>query len=52
MTFGSARRALVPSFPYGVFYRIREDAVQVVAVLHLHRDPATWEHRVTMEPDE
>ena len=47
---GGARRALVPGFPYGVFYRTIGDDVQVLAVLHLHRAPETWERRFTTAP--
>ncbi len=39
------RRALVPKFPYGVFFRILEKKSIVIAVLHLHRHPATWRSR-------
>lgn len=47
-----ARRALVPNFPYGVFYRILGDVVQVLAIQHLHREPSTWERRVATVPDD
>src|SRR5712692_1600144 len=32
-------------FPYGLFYRIDGSAVLVFAVVHLHRDPSTWQDR-------
>jgi toxin ParE1/3/4 len=35
----SVRRALLRRFPYGVFYRIRHDRIEVEAVFHLHADP-------------
>ena len=35
---GNFRRALVHRFPYGVFFRERDDVIVVVGVLHLHRD--------------
>lgn len=37
-----ARRALLRRFPYGVFFTINDDAVLVLAVLHLHRHPESW----------
>lgn len=33
-------------FPHGLLYRVESDRVFVVAVMHLHRDPHYWEHRV------
>ncbi len=34
------RRALLPRFPYGLFYAVRDDLVFVLAVLHDARHPA------------
>jgi len=34
------RRALLPRFPYGLFYAVRGDVVQVLAVLHGARNPS------------
>jgi len=42
----SIRRYLVHRFPYGVIYRIREDTVQVLAVMNLRRHPDYWRGRV------
>ena len=39
------RRALLPTFPYAVYFRATDDAVIVFAVLHLRRDPRTWKAR-------
>jgi plasmid stabilization system protein ParE len=39
------RRAIVPGFPYGVFYREQPDAILVVGVVHMHRHPDTWKRR-------
>ncbi len=41
----SIRRARVPRFPYFLFYRIKADEVEVIAILHGHRDPTIWESR-------
>jgi toxin ParE1/3/4 len=40
------RRAPVRRFPYGVFYRRREDRVEVVGVFHDRRNPSAWKRRV------
>jgi toxin ParE1/3/4 len=36
------RRYLMKSFPYLVVYRIIEDAVWIIGVVHEKRDPKTW----------
>ncbi len=36
------RRALLPRFPYGLFYAVRENLVYVLAVLHDARNPQQW----------
>lgn len=42
---GNLRRALVASFPYQLFYRLRGDAVVVVALIHSARHPRAWKRR-------
>jgi toxin ParE1/3/4 len=42
---GRTRRALIPRFPYQVIYRLRPDAIVIVAVAHLRRRPGYWENR-------
>lgn len=39
------RRCLTNRFPYGVLYSIETDAVFILAVMHLYRDPDYWKHR-------
>jgi len=36
------RRALLSRFPYGLFYAVRGDLIQVLAVLHNARNPRKW----------
>ena len=36
------RRALLPQFPYGVFFVIRGDLVHLLAVIHNVRNPKRW----------
>jgi plasmid stabilization system protein ParE len=40
------RRAGVRRFPFGIFYRLRPDRVEVIAVFHDRRNPAIWQGRV------
>lgn len=39
------RRALLHTFPYAVYLRVIEDAVVLLAVLHLRRRHGTWRGR-------
>ena len=39
------RRALLQTFPYAVYFRETEQAVVILAVLHLQRDPRVWRGR-------
>lgn len=40
--YREVRRALLPRFPYGVFYLTPSERVIVIAVLHTSRDPRLW----------
>ena len=42
---GDVRRALLHTFPYAVYFRPSGDAVVVLAVLHLRRNPKVWRGR-------
>ncbi len=42
---GQRRRALIPRFPYAIYFALINDAVVVVGVVHGHRDPAVWRSR-------
>jgi len=35
----SVRRALIPKFPYGIFYVQGINSIQILAVFHLKQDP-------------
>jgi plasmid stabilization system protein ParE len=39
------RRVLLPKFPYGLYYRVLEHNVLVVACMHGKRHPRTWRTR-------
>lgn len=40
------RRALVRRFPYGVFFRLRHERIEVEAIFHLRADPARLSERL------
>jgi plasmid stabilization system protein ParE len=42
-----ARRARMRKFPYLVYYRLVEDKIEIIAVLHGSRDPKLWQRRIT-----
>lgn len=48
---GEVRRCLTHAFPFGVLFPIRPDALVVVAVMHLHREPGYWLNRRMGERD-
>ena len=39
------RRALIHRFPFAIYYRIEEESLVVVAVMHGSRDPKRWRAR-------
>ncbi len=39
------RRAVIHRFPFGAFYRIEDDAIMVLAVMHGSRNPRAWQQR-------
>ena len=42
----NTRRCLVSRFPYGVMYKVRSDALLILAVAHLNRRPGYWHGRL------
>ena len=40
------RRALVSRFPYGILYAEKNQEIYITAVMHLHREPDYWKHRI------
>lgn len=42
---GNVRRALVPRFPYAVFYAAEPKCVVLLRVLHTARNPSVWPSR-------
>jgi len=39
------REAPVSGFRYCVYYRVRSDRIEVIAVFHTSRDPSVWQSR-------
>ena len=43
---GEARKVRLKRFPYAVIYWIDKDTLHIISVMHLHREPGYWKHRV------
>jgi plasmid stabilization system protein ParE len=43
---GEIRRCQTRRFPFGVLYSVEPQEIFIVAVMHLHRDPNYWKHRL------
>ncbi|WP_395734760.1 type II toxin-antitoxin system RelE/ParE family toxin [Prosthecobacter sp.] len=43
---GEMRKVRVERFPYALVYRIEENGLHLVSVMHLHRRPGYWNGRV------
>ena len=41
----NTRRAVVQRFPFGVYFRVEDTAIVVVAVMHGSRNPRRWKNR-------
>ena len=39
------RRVLTRRFPYGVLYSSEHDALLIIAIMNLHREPDYWKHK-------
>lgn len=36
------RRCKLPRFPYGIIFRVKPEHLEIIAVMHLHRQPGYW----------
>lgn len=41
----TTRRALLARFPYAIYFRVRPQAVDVIALIHMRRHPRWWQAR-------
>ncbi len=45
----NTRRCRTRRFPYGIVYQILESEILIVAVAHMHRQPAYWLDRINKD---
>jgi toxin ParE1/3/4 len=43
---GGVRRRTLRDWPYGIFYRLRDDELIIIAVAHHRRRPGYWRSRL------
>jgi hypothetical protein len=44
--YRDARRTIIKGFPFGIYFVIRNGIAVAFAVVHLHRNPKTWQKLV------
>ena len=49
IVYPGARRILTHGFPYGIFFRVSEEAIYVLACMHGKRHPKRWRSRIRSE---
>ena len=42
----NTRRCLISRFPFGLIYQIKTNALYIIAVANLHRQPGYWKERI------
>ena len=40
------RKALLKRFPFGIYYFVIDDVINIFAVIHFSRNPKIWNHRL------
>jgi plasmid stabilization system protein ParE len=41
-----ARRCMTNKFPFGVIYQVRKESILVLALMHMKRNPTSWQERI------
>lgn len=47
LMYKDVRRTVMHRFPYVLFYRIKRNVINVIAVFHTSRSPAVWHERLS-----
>lgn len=40
------RRAVIPRFPYNIYYTIEDDIIFIHVIMHQFRDPEAWQMKI------
>jgi len=43
---GKIRRAVLKRFPFGIYYFVKKDIINVFAIFHFSRNPLIWNRRM------
>ncbi len=43
---GDVRKCKLPHFPFGIVYSVRDEAIYIIAVMHIRQEPGYWKHRI------
>ena len=43
--YRNTRRAIIHRFPFGVYYRVEDTTIVVIAIMHGSRNPRRWKSR-------
>jgi len=43
---GDIHKCRLPRFPYGLIYRVKSESVEILAVMHMKREPGYWTARI------
>ena len=46
LIYKGIRRAVVKRFPFGIYYFIKDDLINIFAVVHFSRNPIIWKKRI------
>lgn len=45
LIYQTVRQAILPKFPFAIYYIATDSEVEILAVFHASRDPAEWKRR-------
>jgi plasmid stabilization system protein ParE len=45
LIYKGIRRAMVKRFPFGIYYFLKDDIINIFAVIHFSRNPKIWKQR-------
>ena len=43
---GYVRRAVIPRFPYNIYYTVEKEIIFIHVIMHQFRDPEIWQIRI------